>query len=281
MERQKHLLAALHFKAIYTYLLFIPSIFLTMAGGILSVFAQSGGHNLDSRYTIAIAVLASFSVFWQSLMNKFDYSGRSALHDSAATALAKIYKLGSMSSKAHKTSDSNNDSRNNSANMEAGVPMTSDSSQTKEGSSTPGMSVPEGKVRHEDHNTLTKQYEQALQGCTSSVPIKITAAFNSLESSINVCNKRLLPSDSPMPKISWEKVYPALYHQLTLTIIGSRMWPYVVPGAEWAVRKTIKDFKEQNGCLLDVLVQRNMQIDKEYAGLNAMESDASSSNLKK
>ena len=110
-----------------------------------------------------------------------------------------------------------------------------------------------------------------LQGCTSVVPIRITAAFDALESRINVCNKRLVPSGNPKPRISWEKVYPALYHQLTLTIIGSKLWPYVVPGAEWAVDKTIVDFKNHDASLFKVLIDRAQVIDEEYNSLTITE----------
>ena len=54
----------------------------------------------------------------------------------------------------------------------------------------------------------------------------------------------MVPTTNTTPiKVAWEKVYPALYYQLTLTIIGSKLWPYIIPGAEWAVDKTIKDFQ--------------------------------------
>ena len=79
----------------------------------------------------------------------------------------------------------------------------------------------------------------------------------------------MVPTTNTTPiKVAWEKVYPALYYQLTLTIIGSKLWPYIIPGAEWAVDKTIKNFQHMNdGCLLEVLVQRAQQIDREYSQL--------------
>ena len=107
------------------------------------------------------------------------------------------------------------------------------------------------------------------------MPIRITAAFDALESRINVCNKRLVPSGNPNPRISWEKVYPALYHQLTLTIIGSKLWPYVVPGAEWVVDKTIVDFKNHDASLFKVLIDRSQAIDEEYNSLATTETASS------
>lgn len=72
-----------------------------------------------------------------------------------------------------------------------------------------------------DHFLLSKQFEQALQGCTSQVPIRIASAFDALNTRIDASNKKLVPSGKTTPRIAWEKVYPEIYHQLTLTIIGS------------------------------------------------------------
>lgn len=271
MEHQKHLLASLHFKAIYDRLLFIPSIMITLAGGILAILAQSGIYSEDTKsaFTISIAVLASFSVFWQSLMKQLDYGGKASLHDSAATALNKIYKLALMRSMEQKSGDLGEQLPDGSDNVEAGVHVLTvgtneENTKKEEDNSASGKALHVPVVRGEDHTTLSKQFEQALQGCTSNVPIKISAAFDSLESSINVCNKRLMPSACPKPKIAWEKIYPALYHQLTLTIIGSKMWPYVEPEARWAVEMTIKKFQRLDARLLAVLIARTGEIDKQY-----------------
>lgn len=287
-EHQKHLLASLHFKAVYNHLFFIPSISLTVASGILATLAQSGLYPV-STFTNSIAILAAFSVFWQSLMKQLDYGGRAAQHDSAAKALTKIFQLANLKRREQKSNGLGNAFKNsnyyqpsdygltNSEQAEVGVPATvgaSNDDDTSRGSSDPekgkGASATPTEI-HEDLFTLSRQFEHALQGCDSIVPIKITAAFNALESRIDVCNK---PGSAMKANISWEKVYPALYDQLTLTIIGSKLWPYVSPVADWAVNKTMKDFKDDgfnNACLLEVLVLRAKGIDEHYGSL-AVES---------
>jgi len=274
MEQQKHLLASLHFKAVYDRLLFIPSICLTLVSGILAILlAQPGMYDERTQtvFTIWIAVLASISVFWQSLMKQLNYSGRASLHDSTAIALSRIYKLAKMRSREQQISDSDKTYNNGSKNSEQihGLESAEEGVSLMLGETNPDGTTKEnynsssGKSG-EDHGTLSKQFDQALQGCTSFVPIKVTAAFDSLDSRINVCNKRLMPSACQKPKVAWEKVYPALYHQLTLTIIGSKLWPYSAPEAGWAVDEAIKDFQAQDACLLKVLINRTLEIDTQY-----------------
>ena len=274
-EHQKHLLASLHFKAVYNHFFFIPSIGITVASGILATLAQSGFYSV-STFTNSIAILAAFSVFWQSLMKQLDYGGRSSQHDSTAMALDKIYKLANLKRREQKINGLGNTFTHSNNKEHAGVCVpatfgaaTNDdtshgSSDPKEGEGASATPTEIHAVGSEDHSTLSRQFEHALQGCDSIIPIKITAAFNALESRINVCNK---PGSAMKANISWEKVYPALYDQLTLTIIGSKCWPYVSPGANWAVNKTMKDFKDDgfnNACLLEVLVLRAKGIDEHY-----------------
>lgn len=290
MEQQKNLLASQHFKGVYDHLLFVPSIGITLVSGILAVLSQSGlySEHTQSLCVVCIAILASFSVFWQSLTKQLDYGGRAMLHDSAATALNKIYKIAIIRSREQRTTELDNDynrskdseqPRGGSIDLERAeqdvhvmIGVTNQDSSgsipKKEGNIASKKSADLRGVDGEDPLTLSKQFEQATQGCTSVVPIRITAAFNALESRIVVCNKRLVPSENAMPKVAWEKVFPALYHQLTLTIIGSKLWPYVVPGAEWAVDKTLTDFGTHDAAtLLKVLVKRTQVIDYEYSSL--------------
>eukprot|EP00581_Thalassiosira_minuscula_P010109 CAMPEP_0183706880 /NCGR_PEP_ID=MMETSP0737-20130205/3596_1 /TAXON_ID=385413 /ORGANISM="Thalassiosira miniscula, Strain CCMP1093" /LENGTH=376 /DNA_ID=CAMNT_0025934409 /DNA_START=205 /DNA_END=1335 /DNA_ORIENTATION=+ len=318
-EKLKHKLASLHFKKIYDHLLFIPSIFITLVSGILAVIAQSNlaTDSLQEGCTLVIAVLASFSVFWQSLIKQLDYGGRASLHHSAAMALTKIYKLAILKAGEDSMIYLNDTGINGlgsastvkplvdarvgkaahqreyndkmvSFDEEAGGGVQDDSDEAGDNQNRANDSKPEGEKNGtqaktdqdpvvdrdadgENHFSLTKQFEQATQGCTSAIPIRIVAAFDTLDSRINVCNKQLLPSESEKKnKIAWEKVYPALYHQLTLTIIGSPMWPYRVPDAEKVVTKAIKDFqslinKENGGAdVLSGLIERSREINQAY-----------------
>lgn len=301
LEKQQHLLASLQFKAIYNHLLFVPSIGITLASGILAVLAQSGlySERTQTMCTIWIAFLASFSVFWQSLVKQLDYGGRALLHDSTAMALTKILQLAKIrageqdhmdkfeknnrvsspysrsNSQPSSTSLDFNEGSDHIGEVDAmadGVKYqqkasgTSSEVDAKLASAIP-VEQPQPPANAEDHLTLTKQFEQALQGCTSEVPIRISTAFNALHARVNVSNKKLVRTGNAQPHIAWEKVYPALYHQMTLTIIGSKLWPYIAPSAAWAVEKTLKDFQEMDACMLKVIVERTIVIDAEYNSL--------------
>jgi len=82
-----------------------------------------------------------------------------------------------------------------------------------------------------------------------------------------VSNRKLITIGTGGAVVSWERVYPALFYELTLTIIGSWGWPYMVPSAEWAVDKTINDFRKMDGCMLSALVSRAKEINDEYVSL--------------
>mmetsp|Transcript_19396 Transcript_19396/g.42184 ORF Transcript_19396/g.42184 Transcript_19396/m.42184 type:complete len:386 (-) Transcript_19396:144-1301(-) len=281
-EQQKHLLASLHFKAVYNDLCFIPSIFITLATGVLAVLSQSDlfTEHSQSIFTLTISALAAFSVFWQSLIKQLDFGGRALLHESTAGALTKLYNTSDIKSKEQRITKLDNDinapkdqkipqqTRGISAvQMEEGNTGANQDS----GGNTPDEDKNDGTkpsgahlAESEDHSALSKQFEQATSGCTSLVPIQIASAYNSLESRVTVSNRKLILMGTAKPKVAWEKVYPALYDQLKLTIIGYRWWPYKVPDAEWAVNKTIKDFQNMDCDLLKALVDQTELIDKHY-----------------
>ena len=187
------------------------------------------------------------------------------LHDSAAVALRRIYSLALMRSKEQKIHDIETLSSENNTN---GVRLGEEAKQDDTESASEDSQGPEEDPKDgHDHFMLSKQFEQALQGCTSQVPIRIAAAFDALNTRIDASNKKLVPSGNMTPRIAWEKVYPAIYHQLTLTIIGSKLWPFAVPDAEWAVNKAIDDFREHKACLMKDLVNRTHEIDTVYTNL--------------
>lgn len=291
LEQQKHLLASLHFKGFNNHFLFLPSIGLTLASATLALFAQS---QLVSPYnqmvcTISVAIVAAFSVFWQSLMKQLDYGGRAMLHDSTATALGNILKNAEIKRREQKMKEvralistgRSEQSRDGPMDLELaeGIQGTRGLTSQDGGGDTPSEDATSKKPAPDDpvagdgdHSTLARQFEQAVQGCTSVVPINISAAFHALDTRVNVRNKKLVPTENANPKIAWEMVFPALYHQLTLTIIGSKMWPYFVPGANWAVNKAIKDFQNLDAGLMKGLVERTHEIDKEYSSFASTEA---------
>ena len=181
-------------------------------------------------------------------MKQLDMGGRAMLHDSSAVALRRLYKLSIMRSREQKIYE-----------LEQGDEAKQDDKESAS-EDDEGPDEEDPKDGH-DHFLLSKQFEQALQGCTSQVPIRIASAFDALNTRIDASNKKLVPSGKTTPRIAWEKVYPAIYHQLT------QLWPFAVPDAEWAVNKAINDFRDHKACLMKDLVNRTHEIDSVYTNL--------------
>ena len=114
-------------------------------------------------------------------MKQLDYGGRASLHDSAATALSHILSLAEIRSREQQITERKKAfSRSGSTDLESveeGVPVTNGvTNQAGSGNiieevgnvaSVKSTEVP--VVDGEDHSTLSKQFEQAMQVCRLSV----------------------------------------------------------------------------------------------------------------
>eukprot|EP00985_Skeletonema_marinoi_P000336 scaffold119_cov66-Skeletonema_marinoi.AAC.4 len=321
-ERKKHTLAKIHFNA-WGNIIFYISAAITLSQAILATLAQSKFKEEQANMNISIAFFASFSVFWQSLIKHWNYGGKSSMHESAATALGKIYNIalirarhvrmnmkkkvntkgatggggsGGNGSSSSATSEGattgggdksgskpDDEKSDESLPLEGGEEEKSDESLPLENSAeTPD----EDGGRSEDQDgskdqvgssdaqtytltTLTKQFEQAIESCSSQVPAEIAAAFELLDNRVGVCKRKVnnpRKSSENNSQVEWEKVYPTLYRQLTATIISQPLWPYKYPNAEKVVSQTMeKYFKDlDNTVLLKKLLTRNREIDEQY-----------------
>jgi len=280
-DRKMHMLASLHFNG-RGGIVFLKSAIVTLIQAGLAILAQA---DLDitnwsvhqSNITVAIAFLAAYSVFWQSLVKNWNYNGRASLHESAAAALGKLYKTSELRRRQEKalknkgTFGGDAVSETQSPSEEEKTEETAaDDDALADGDTKPDSG--EGKKEFMDSNLfdqLVKQYEQALEGCTSFVPPGIVAAFELLDNQIGICKRKIDTGLDTGHKIrvEWEKVYPTLYRELYATIITQSGWPILVPDPQKVVKKTLDKFKDEkqvNIELLDILVKRNLGIEKKY-----------------
>ena len=120
--------------------------------------------------------------------------------------------------------------------------------------------------------SIVQQFQQAIESCKDPYPQKIAAAFNLLDSRIDLVNKSMLEKDHGghnSQRIKWFKIKPALYHTLTETIVSSRMWPLHVPNAEWSVNQTFAHFRKilrceddnMNFSIIDEIIKRSAVVD--------------------
>jgi len=137
----------------------------------LAVLAQSTNSDHKAKYTVSIAILASVSIFWQSLMKQLDYGGRASLHDSAANALTKILKNATLRSREQQINDLDDtldDRKKKKAELPDGLDhvkeaTSADAMNQKDnetGSTTPHQDQEVHVVDGEDHFVLSKQFEQ-------------------------------------------------------------------------------------------------------------------------
>ncbi len=300
-EQKKHMLAKLHLKACGDFIFYI-SAFITLSQAVLATLAQNKSfEHQQEKMNISIALLAAFSVFWQSLIKHWGHSGNSSMHESAATALNKIYNIALLKARQEKVDikamtmkgtkgESGGDEGSGGSNT-VGVSNDVTDGDGEEEKSTKSLPPNEdsgsdatgggSKKEEGDSNdtqtsledlsiTLTKQFEQALESCTSQVPAQITAAFEMLDTHVGICRRNINnPNKSRANdiKVEWEKVYPTLYRQLAATIIAQRFWPYKNPDPEKVVQETMKKYLKQlesTDTLLEKLISRNLVIDSQY-----------------
>lgn len=302
-EKKKHTLAHMHYKACGN-IIFYVSAGITLAQAVLATLAQSAFKGEQEKMNISIAILAAFSVFWQSLIKHWGHDGNSSMHESAATALGKIYNVAllrarqekvdkkkvavngtkpndGIESAINKGKSGGKDSSGSTTNVAAdGIGIREEEKRTESrppsagsgSDSIDGGSGDSGNTQmpYDDLSTrLTKQFEQAIESCTSQVPVKIAAAFELLDNRVGVCKRKV---DNPRKssvndsQIEWEKVYPTLYRQLTATIIAQRFWPYFNPDPEKVVDLTMKKYLKEleSNALLKKLLSRNREIDSQY-----------------
>ena len=141
-----------------------------IVSGILAVLAQSTDSDQKAQYTVSIAILASVSIFWQSLMKQLDYGGRASLHDSAANSLTKILKLATLRSREQQINDLDDTLDDRKKKKAEQLPdgldhvdEAADVTNQKDndtGSNAPHQDQEVHVVDGEDHFVLSKQFEQ-------------------------------------------------------------------------------------------------------------------------
>jgi len=278
--RQRHMLAGQYYSS-RGNTVFVASALITLLQAALATFASAKNTSeiFQSNCNTTIALLSAFSVFWQSFAKQWDFSGKAGLHESASKALGKIYNVAKLRAREQqavckRATEGADDTPP--AKPEPLLSTIGETDSAPEGDDTDLIVIDdEGKddvieyplnLNNDGSNafhTLTQQFEQASEGCTSQVPVRITAAFEILDTRIVACKKEIVNNgDDTTRKVRWEKVYPSLYSMLAATIISSFGWPFLVPDPEKVVNKTMEKYQLMNTKLLESLLNRRNDIDK-------------------
>jgi len=284
-ERQMHLLASAHFGA-WSNLVFVISATMTLIQAGLATVAQANLYSdvAQSAFNITIALLASISVFWQSFVKHWDYGGKATLHESASSALEKIYNVALLRAR-EETANFYGDTTDDEVTSPAETNDADGSGKVEEGGTTTNAksnASDEDNVTNESSNifeTLTKQFEQAVEH-GEEVPMQIACAFQILDTRVGACKKEIVSKargDNSIQdgcRVRWEKIYPALYQTLTATITNQPGWPYFLPNAEKVVDKAMVKFQNLDANLLGSLLERNRTIDENYRAFAAAGSSS-------
>jgi len=291
-EQLQQKLTAEHLSALYEQVLFVPSILLTLLSGILAILVKSTlvpSEKAQSVIALSIAVISIVSTFLQSLMKQLNFGGRAMNHESCSASLCKIYRNCILKTEEQEY-NSIYKSLKTGKRVSIGENLTMDddneSEEKEEDNDTKDHGMlsswklaakkdlddknhPEEKddKKHEKgdevESSITEKFQQALDACNSPIPMKIQAAFNMLEVRIDLVNKSTL-RDKTASQIAWGQVRPALYYQLSETILQSRVFPLRIPSPKWSVEKTLMDFKqhlrsgeENHADLVNDLIQRS------------------------
>jgi len=264
-EMLQHKLAAIHYEQTNNYLLFLPTMGFTLLSAIIAIFGTSEivkETNTKVMLGIIVSVLQLGLSVLQSLSQQLNYSARAGFHLSCARTLSKLHQTATHTN--YETRYDTMTSLLRSGNAFGGdIVFESDEDDTEESTDSEkpdsendnrtskaeekqntGNKMPKDRAQKaEAADSLAEQFKQALQQVDSFVPVQIANAFNVLESRIMVINESLM-TNKTNSMVAWEQVLPALYFQLTETIIETRGWPFFVPSPIKSVEKALKDFKE-------------------------------------
>jgi len=291
-EQQKQKLAAIHYSAINNWLLFAPTMGITLFSAVLSIFGTSQIVTPNSQLVLGIivAILQLVLSLFQSISKQLNFGGRAGFHNSASNALKNLYENAQHSitegqyttiSKALKSTKSisqvyNEQNKEDSDSDDEGKSgKKSTANEIQEAELTKAEEEAE-KEEEQRQSSITSQYKQAIEQVDSLIPINIEAAFSMLESRVFVINQSLM-IDKTASLVAWERILPALYYQLSETIIDTFLWPFIVPPPQDSVEKALRDFKiaidvsvENSADLLHTIVERCKEIDEVQQSLAKM-----------
>merc|ERR1712238_268019 len=278
--QQQHKLAALHYDAIHDYCFFFPSVLVTLLSGILAILTKSTLVPNDKTETVialVIAILAILSTLIQSLMKQFNFSGRAGFHSSCASALRKLYMYSKLDAREATYNSIYQSLATTSAPLAVGTKLTEEKEHHDDGGSEDdGSKGPKDKdteshgksskkslvakkgndnSKKEDYMdkkdtqtpavgaTIAAQFRQAVDSCSSVVPIEISSAFAILRTRLELVNKSTM-LHKVHAKVDFSIVLPSLYYALSNTILSSPGFPIRLPDPEWAVETTLRRWKQ-------------------------------------
>mmetsp|Transcript_50986 Transcript_50986/g.122919 ORF Transcript_50986/g.122919 Transcript_50986/m.122919 type:complete len:544 (-) Transcript_50986:149-1780(-) len=214
-ERQMHRLAALHLRSINNWLLFLPSILLTLAAGIIVLVFEADlqtAPNAGVYASIAVGVSALISVFWQALSKQLGMGTRASLHEATSIALKRLSE---------------------------------DLFVTLSSSTAEAETIPSEYVA-----LIGEKASQAIDSCCSSqVPVKLDAAFWAMSDRMVLMLHPPIGQTQTSRKcivqnrLDFIRLYATAYDELSAEIINSIGFPIFLPAPRQVCDTALRNFK--------------------------------------
>jgi hypothetical protein len=224
--RRKHRLAYEHYSALDTLWITFPLGLITLASGILAFFIDN--QSPRQAISLAIGVLALVSTAMQKAQSSNNWGPRAAMHLQVTLSLANLQDKMDLDLKTIE-------------GLTSGIPI-----ETKEKSETiNNLKIYRGV------------YDQALESCTSALPIRVTVAFRLLQDRLTLAYETKYPNNFPkeaerLKRAHFKTAYTWLYY----IIDNAPLFPYLrVMDPEGAVtiaiEKTNQGLAKKTGAEVD------------------------------
>jgi len=206
-ERHLHRLTAQHLRAIHNWLLFLPSILLTlMAGLVVLIFEADINFSNDDRVysSVAVGVLSLVSVFWQALGKQMDFGTKSALHDACSVALKRLSE---------------------------DILLTSSAAEM----------IPAEYVA-----LIGEKYGQAADACPLTIPYKLEAASSHISDRMVLMLRPPIgqvPHNRHPKKIDLLRLYATAYNELSAEVINHFAFPFAIPNPRRVSETALRNLK--------------------------------------
>lgn len=204
--RQMHRLAAKFFYTQNFWMLFLPSMLISMVSGILSFVGMTDevGPKQQQNFSLSVGVLSVVSVFFQALSRQLDYSHRSQEHEYTADKLDDMHEVIKFQMILYGQTGKND-----------------------------LLGIAED---------MQKEYKMILENCSSLLPIQIQNAFELISSRVH---SRIFPptriegdEDCSADKFKVDNLLELMVlvnNELFNAFVNSRGWPAMLPSAEYVV----------------------------------------------
>jgi hypothetical protein len=206
-ERHMHKLTSQHLRAIHNWLLFLPSMILTLSAGIIVLVFEADLNSIDSirvYSSIAVGVICLVSVFWQALCKQLDLGVRGALHGSTAIALKRLSE---------------------------DILLTLSAAD---------------RIPAEYVALIGEKFGQAVDACPSGIPYKLDAAFSALSDRMVLMFKPPVFGSAPrrhVQKLDFIRLYATAYDELSAEIIDYFAFPFGFPSPRLSSDAALSNFK--------------------------------------